>query len=435
MDAHRLNEPLISQMVMSTVARPPVPMVVQQHFESADVLRSTRAGQVRAPHIELHRLQRLDDRLAASLDGLAVAGDCARRLCLAALETPGCGPVFVATVGAIEDRDPALLEKLLSLAEAVPEARVGLVSAFGWVPAPSLRGITRALLDSPHAFRRDIGLAACAMHHADPDAVLETAMADAAHARQAIVVAGKLGRTDLLPGCLGGLLQEDDARRFEAARSALLLGDQQAALRTLVALAGKDGPCQAESAVLALKVLPTVQAHELLQSLAQEDASVRILVRGIGAAGDPHYVPWLIAQMHDLKLARLAGESFSTITGLDLAAEDLELKPPENHAAGPNDNPDDEDVAMDEDESLPWPDAGKIEAWWQACGHRFPPGSCCFVGGPVSPDHCLAVLKTGFQRQRIAAADRLSLMAPGTALFNTAAPAWRQQWLLSQWGA
>lgn len=419
-------------MAMSAFARPPVPTVVQQHLESADALRSTRSVQVRAPQVELHRLRRLDDRLAASLDGLAVAGDYARHLGLAALDSPGSGPVFVATVGAIEARDPALLERLLSLAEAVPEARVGLVSAFGWVSAPALRGITRALLDSPHAFRRDIGLAACAMHHADPQTVLETAMADEEHSAQAIVVAGKLGRIDLLPGCLGGLMHEDAQRRFESARAALLLGDRQAALRMLVAFTGEGGPCQAAAAMLALKVLPAEQAHALLQTLAQKDDSVRILIRGIGVAGDPHYVPWLIAQMGDLKLARLAGESFSMITGLDLAAEDLELQPPENPVAGPNDDPDDEDVAMDEDEGLPWPDAEKIDAWWQVNGHRFPHGIRRFVGEPVTQGHCLAVLKTGFQRQRIAAAEHLSLMAPGRPLFNAAAPAWRQQWLLSQ---
>ena len=184
--------------------------------------------------------------------------------------------------------------------------------------------------------------------------------------------------------------------------------------------------------MLALKVLPAEQAHALLQSLAQKEDSVRILIRGIGAAGVPHYVPGLIAQMSDLKLARLAGESFSTITGLDLAAEDLELKPPENPVADPNDNPDDEDVAMDEDEGLPWPDAEKIDAWWQVNGHRFPHGVRCFVGERVTQGHCLAVLKTGFQRQRIAAAEHLSLMAPGRPLFNAAAPAWRQHWLLSQ---
>jgi uncharacterized protein (TIGR02270 family) len=227
-------------------------------------------------------------------------------------------------------------------------------------------------------------------------------------------------------------LEKDAERRFEAARSALLLGDRQAALGALVVFAGEVGPYQRAAAVLALKVLPATQAHALLQAFAQEDTAARILIRGIGAAGDSHYVPWLIAQMGDLKLARRAGESFSTITGLDLAATDLELKPPEDHAAGPNDNPDDEDVAMDEDESLPWPDAQKIDAWWQANGYRFPPGNLCFMGDSISPEYCLSVLKTGFQRQRIAAAEHLSPMTPGTPLFNTAAPAWRQQWQLSQ---
>lgn len=420
---------------MATILRPPVAAVVQQHLDDTVVLRSTRAVLVRAPHVQLHRLRRLDDRLAAGLDGLAVAGDVARGLCTAALDDPGRGAMFANAVGAIEARDPAWLERLLSLAEAVPEARAGLVSAFGWMPAPSLRGITRALLASAQAFRRGIGLAACALHHADPHAALEAAMADAAHsahAAQAIAVAGRLGRVDLLDGCLRGLHHADAACRFEAARAGLLLGDRQAALQTLVALAGAGGPQAAPAALLALKVLAMEPAHALLQALAQEAASVRVLIRGIGAAGDPQHLPWLLAQMGEPTLARLAGEAFSTITGLDLAAQDLELKPPRNHVDGPGDDPDDDDVAMDEDESLPWPDREKLEAWWQANARRFAPGARCFVGAPLSPGHCLAVLRTGFQRQRIAAAEHLSLMSPGTPLFNTAAPAWRQQWLLSQ---
>lgn len=417
---------------MSAVLRPPIPVVVQQHLDNTVVLSGTRAVLVCAPHVQLHRLRRLDDRLAASLDGLAVAGDFGRDLCLAALDAPGPGAMFANTVGAIEARDPAWLERLLSIAEAVPESRPGLVSAFGWVPATALRGITRALLDSPHAFRRDIGLAACAMHHADPEGVLEEAMADTQDAAQAIAVAGELGRIDLLAGCLAALPREDSVLRFVAARAALLLGDRQEALRTLVALAEVIGPQQAVAVVLALKVLPVVQAQGLLRALAQEEASLRTLVRGVGAGGDPHHVPWLIAHMADPQLARLAGEAFSMITGLDLAAGDLELKPPQGHESGPGDDPDDEDVAMDEDDGLPWPDPEKIDVWWQHNGARFPSGSCFFMGQPVSSRHCLAVLRTGAQRQRIAAAEYLSLMSPGTPLFNTAAPAWRQQWLLSQ---
>jgi len=44
------------------------------------------------------------------------------------------------------------------------------------------------------------------------------------------------------------------------------------------------------------------------------------------------------------------------------------------------------------------------------------------------------VLRTGFQRQRTAAAEWLCLLQPGTPLFNTAAPAWRQQRGLTQMG-
>lgn len=157
---------------------------------------------------------------------------------------------------------------------------------------------------------------------------------------------------------------------------------------------------------------------------------MRLLIQGIGMAGDSHYVPWLIQQMQDFKLTRLAGESFSLITGLDLAYLDLERKPPENVALGPNDDPNDDDVAMDEDDSLPWPDPEKIGAWWQANGHRFAPGTRFFMGEQPSPAHCLAILKSGFQRQRVAAAEYLCLVQPCTALFPTSAPAWRQQrWL------
>ena len=111
----------------------------------------------------------------------------------------------------------------------------------------------------------------------------------------------------------------------------------------------------------------------LLKTLSQDATMVRALIRGIGIAGDSHYIPWLIQQMSDLKLTRLAGESFSLIAGLDLAALDLERKPPENDEFGPNGNPDDDNVAMDEDDSLPWPEPDKIGAWWQTHGARFAP--------------------------------------------------------------
>jgi uncharacterized protein (TIGR02270 family) len=173
------------------------------------------------------------------------------------------------------------------------------------------------------------------------------------------------------------------------------------------------------------------EAHRLLQ-LAQDPAQIRQLLRGAGLAGDPAYVPWLIGSMPNDKLARLAGESFSLITGLDLAWLNLERKPPENFESGPNDDPDDPNVDMDVDDGLPWPDQKLIQQWWDANAHRFQPGVRYFMGEPLNRENCLRVLKEGYQRQRILAAHYLCLLNPGTVLFNTSAPAWRQQRLLAQ---
>jgi hypothetical protein len=69
------------------------------------------------------------------LDGLAAAGEFGSNLCETAVEKPGVGEVFAATVRAIEEKDERRLDKLFALAGAVPDAQPGLISAFGWVSA------------------------------------------------------------------------------------------------------------------------------------------------------------------------------------------------------------------------------------------------------------------------------------------------------------
>jgi uncharacterized protein (TIGR02270 family) len=143
-------------------------------------------------------------------------------------------------------------------------------------------------------------------------------------------------------------------------------------------------------------------------------------------------VPWLIEQMNSDQFARQAGESFSLITGADLAWLDLERKPPEGLETGPNDNPDDPNVDMDPDDGLPWPDVDRVKRWWSANLNRFAAGERYFIGQPVTPAHCIEVLKTGYQRQRMLAAFHCTLQQPGTPLFEWRAPAWRQQQALAR---
>ena len=185
---------------------------------------------------------------------------------------------------------------------------------------------------------------------------------------------------------------------------------------------------------MVLKILSNEDAHSLLKALTPDPENQRMLIQATGIAGDPLYVPWLIKHMTAEKAMRLAGESFSFITGVDLAYLDLERKPPEGVELGPTDNPEDADVAMDADDSLPWPDQAKIQKWWDANKGRFQPGVRYFMGQPVNIDNCKRVLREGYQRQRIAAALYLSLLQPGTPLFPASAPAWRQKRWLAKMG-
>ncbi|MCL4747377.1 MAG: TIGR02270 family protein [Burkholderiaceae bacterium] len=215
--------------------------------------------------------------------------------------------------------------------------------------------------------------------------------------------------------------------------AAVLLGDRADALADLERDCSEQAPGVDERALgVWLAASGRDSGIRLVETIAARGESKRPLFRAVSLLGDSFYIAWLVKQMADDKLARLAGESFSMITGLDLAYLDLDRKPPEDFESGPNDDPDDENVDMDPDEGLPWPDSEKIAAWWKENESRFPAGQRFFMGQPPSMAHCLQVLKTGYQRQRVAAAIWRCILKPGTPLFPTDAPAWRQKrWLAS----
>ena len=223
----------------------------------------------------------------------------------------------------------------------------------------------------------------------------------------------------------------DPGGQSEALQSLVLLGDRGRSLDLLSQAVGDRTNAGALATCLALRALPLPRANELVTALAR-GSDWRLLMRAVGAVGDPRYLDWVISYLDDPRRMRAAGEALSLITGLDLAGLDLDRAPPEEAERGPNDNPDDDNVAMDEDEGLPWPDPAKVQAWWSANSHRFQPGVRYFMGAPPSWEHCLQILKDGYQRQRMAAAEYLCLLRPGTMLFNCEAPAWRQQRWLAQ---
>lgn len=90
----------------------------------------------------------------------------------------------------------------------------------------------------------------------------------------------------------------------------------------------------------------------------------------------------------------------------------------------------DEDVEMDPDEDLPWPEPELIAEWWNKNKGSFQSGTRYLLGQPISPEHLHHVLRHGFQRQRAAAALELAMMSTGQPLFEVRAPGFRQKHIL-----
>ena len=238
-----------------------------------------------------------------------------------------------------------------------------------------------------------------------------------------------LRRPDLVSALVEHLQDEDEVCRFQAAWSATLLGESRGveALRLFVE---SPGPYREAAAQLALRALDAPSAMQYVRELNRQPESARLVVEATGIIKDSVSIPWLLEKMRQPELARVAGEAFSLITGVDLAYDDLEGDWPEGFEAGPTEEPEDEDVALDADEDLPWPEPDLIAQWWSKNQAGYPSGRRLLRGQPIARETCLEALRSGFQRQRRAAALELALLSPNEPLFNTSAPAKRQmRWL------
>ncbi len=405
--------------------------IVSQHAEEAAFLWLLRSNATRQPHYALKDLAKLDGRVEAHLDGLRVAGEPGWELCKAALENEENGEVFAASVMAFETGSETRIQTVHDVVQRKPELSAGLISALGWIPFDQVASQAQRLLAAESPIQRMVGLAAHAVHRQDPGAALKDALssADLVLKARALKAVGELGKINLIPVIKAELTAEDLTCRYWAAWSGTLLGEP-AAIPVLQRLTESGYSNREQACAMALRRMSIDQAQAWLKSLASSPKTLRLAVHAAGVIGDPANIPWLIQQMADPNMARVAGESFTSITGIDLAYDDLDTDKPEGFEAGPTENPEDENVDMDPDEDLPWPNTQLIEKWWFTHRLEFTNGTRHLLGKPMSIDWLQQVLRIGKQRQRRAAALELAIRQPGTPLFNTSAPGFRQQQLL-----
>ncbi len=294
----------------------------------------------------------------------------------------------------------------------------------GWLPEKLVHPWLKKFFTSKDLNHKYLALAACSVRRENPGEYLKKILErddckqhEKLYAR-AIRLVGEIRRQDLMPHLSEAIHSEQEDIRFWSICSTVLLGNH-AAVTKLEPYVFHSGPHQSKAVNLAFKVLPVEQARSWISKLVTNAEQSRIVIKATGVLGDPHAVNWLITKMREPTQAKLAAEAFTLITGINLqqyhlVADDIAA------IEQLNDDADDEDISLDEDENLPYPDAEKVATIWMNHGQNFIAGQRYFLGRPITVDWLKNKRNTGNQRQRHLADLELNLLGD-TPLHNTRA--------------
>jgi uncharacterized protein (TIGR02270 family) len=398
----------------------------ERGVDDAAFLWLLRSIVIDQPHYNVADLAELEQRLDAQLNLLMSSLELGWEACEAALALQQPGEAFTATVVAMRSHDIEKIQKAIQAGLAGKQTVKGLVSALGWLPTEIAQPWTKRLLNGKDMNHKYLGVAACSVRREDPGEILTDILKredcrqhKLLHAR-ALRLVGELRRQDLMPALQLNIGSKDPTLAFWANWSAVLLG-RHALVNNLRPFVSKPGPHQTPALQLAFRVLPVEQGREWISALAQDPANLRAVITATGVLGDPHAVNWLISRMTDPLQARLAGEAFTFITGIDLERHKLNAPAPQDQTPIPNDDAADHHVGLDEDENLVWPQAEQIAALWRNHGQHFLVGRRYFLGKAITPEWLKSRLQDSPQRQRHAAVLELALIDPQSRLINTRA--------------
>ena len=278
---------------------------------------------------------------------------------------------------------------------------------FSWFHSRTVTSLVVEKIMGTDAVCRNAALACCYLHQwgADDgidDALLTKAFRPDVLEFDALAHCGKSGFARL-PLEFILTATPDDPAFFNAARCALLLGERDVSVRALQACLTSQNKSLIDAAKLLCLALPLIGLQKQLAQFEKNPEFRGLLIQAVGWNGDPAYIPWLIAQIDESDEARLAGEAFRLVTGLDLVANQMvRNQPPPSRSAA---------------QVYPMPDAAELTAWWQVNQHLYTCGTRYLLGRPPSEPWLIHILSAGEQAHRELAALHMTLSLPGKPHF------------------
>ena len=348
--------------------------ILRLHAENAGFVASQLRLGRDGPNFRLVEIFDLESRLAGHLDALVMGREAGVELALENLAIAAeYGEVFTAFHLALHARPDLALTAIAPPEVLLWDQVTALGAAAAWCAPELMAPRMRDWIGGLDPMAAWIALEVCGSRRVDPKGHLKPLLShrDPRIAARAMQLAAELGRADLAPDLARLADGGDPALRFRAAWAAALLGDRRSAPTILSAHITPMTP--APEARMAAELLPLVlddrAARATIARLMSDRLTERWGIVATGALGAADTLDWLLRQMSEPVLSRIAGAAFCRITGARLSAESLEL------AEFPDD-PDDPVVAACPQESfieakLYWPDPEKLAHWLAPNRSRF----------------------------------------------------------------
>jgi uncharacterized protein (TIGR02270 family) len=407
--------------------------VYEEHLDEASFLWTQWERALVAPDCTLGDTEVLEERLLAHLDALVVGG------------TPVAG---VLLTPALESEEPARLSAALWALLARPDPmRTGWLDALleslpGELHASVRRAMElsgrRAVADTvlqPWLEKEDATFVAMALdvlsfRREVPRPPLEWL----SHPDGRVVAAALRALWPLPPQVdalwLSRLLRDPRPEVADAALEAGWVAGVGSAWESCgERVAGRLGTLRLPMVMLALSGRPR-DLQLLMECLGQEETRADALW-ALGFSGRREAAEACLEMMGERRLAPLAAEAFSAITGLEWTGP--YVMPREEQESLP---PLEEDLAQDleprPEDALPVPSRPAAAAWWKEARQRFSEGTRYLRGREFSPDVLLEELEQGPMRRRYVLALELAWRSQGACQVQTRAFTHRQRTVLEQ---
>jgi len=228
-----------------------------------------------------------------------------------------------------------------------------------------------------------------------------------------------------------GLAHSSPAVRIAAIESGIRQRQRQAwdAARELA----EEGKAGSGGLLRLLAMFGKASDHRVVYDALAESGSARAGFWALGHIGTREAAEQALGAMQDPALARLAGEAYAAITGIDLARERLTAKEPGDTPSLPAFEEDDldADLVPRREDLWPLPDATLCAAHWAKVGVNYAPNTRYVRGKPFELRVLIAAIDKGPMLRRPDYALELYVRTSGACDIETRAAGFMQRRMIA----